>query len=108
MGRTMIRRSLLLAALAATVAGPALHAANAQSFTPGDPRDTARAADIVPLREVFARLKDRYGGYQLDAELFSTSGGGAEYRIEWMSGEGRRMRIVVDARSGRITRSSGG
>lgn len=108
MDRTMIRRSLLLAALAATVAGPALLAANAQSFTPSDRRDTARAADIVPLREVFTMLKDRHGGYQLDAELFSTTGGGVEYRVEWMSGGGRRMRIVVDARSGRIIRSSGG
>lgn len=104
----MIRRSVLLAALATTLLAPITFGANAQSFTPGDPRDNSRAADVVPLREVFARLKDRYGGYQLDAELFSTSGGGSEYRIEWMSGEGRRLRIVVDARSGRIIRSSGG
>ncbi|MEO0816942.1 MAG: hypothetical protein AAFX86_06490 [Pseudomonadota bacterium] len=104
----MLRRTFFLAALGTALAGLLGSSASAQSFTPGDPRESGRAADIVPLREVFSRLKDRYGGYQLDAELFSTSGGGVEYRIEWMTGEGRRMRISVDARTGRITRSSGG
>ncbi|MEM9740394.1 MAG: hypothetical protein AAF829_11035 [Pseudomonadota bacterium] len=104
----MLRRSLFIAALGASLAGPLIGPADAQSFTPGDTRNSGRSADIVPLRDVFARLKERFGGYQLDAELFSTSGNGSEYRIEWMSGEGRRMRIVVNAQTGRIIRSSGG
>lgn len=82
--------------------------AGAQSFTPMNPQGSNPSDSYVPLKDIFARLKERYGGYQLDADLFSTGGGGAEYRIEWMDRNGRRMHIVVDARTGRILRTSGG
>jgi len=103
----MFRRAVFLAALGAALLVPPEGHAVAQSFTPGDTRNTGPQLDIVPLREIFATLKDRYGGYQLDAELFSTASG-SEYRIDWMSGDGRRMRIVVNAQTGRILRTSGG
>ena len=104
----MLRRWLLLLAfglpLTAGLGAPAL----AQSFTPVEPRSDTQTADLVPLKEIFARLQAEYGGYQVDADLFSTGGGGAEYRIEWMARDGRRLRIVVDARTGRTIRTSGG
>jgi len=104
----MNRRNLLTAGLGLLVLATAAPLAAAQSFSPGGSSESPRNANIVPLREVFARLKSQYGGYQLDAELFSTSGGGSEYRIDWMSGDGRRMRIVVNAQNGRVIRASGG
>lgn len=79
-----------------------------QSFSPGQAHDAVRSGDIVPLKEIFARLEREFGGYQLDVELFSTSGGGSEYRIVWMDDDGRRLRIVVNAQTGRIVRTSGG
>lgn len=77
------------------------------SFTPGEARDARRKGDIVPLSRIFQQLKSRYGGYQLDAELFSRPGGGSDYRIVWMTRDGRRMRFIVDAQTGRILSSSG-
>ena len=88
---------------------PAVHAQDwGQSFTPGEARDAVRKGDIVPLKVIFASLKQRYGGYQLDAELFSAGNGRSEYRIDWMTGDGRRVRIRVDAETGRILNTSGG
>lgn len=78
------------------------------TFSPGEARDAVRKGDIVPLNTIFQRLRDRYGGYQLDAELFSTRGGGSEYRIRWMTEDGRRLNIRVDGRTGRILSATGG
>ncbi len=81
------------------------------SFSPGQARDAVEKGDVVPLRDVFRSLERRYGGYQIDAGLFNARGG-QEYRITWMGGagefKGRRMKIVVDAQTGRIKSVSGG
>lgn len=106
--RLMIRRTLFCLAILALPLSAAQAQNWAQSFSPGEAREAVRKGDILPLKEIFNRLEARYGGYQLDASLFSTAGGGAEYRIDWMTGDGRRLRIRVDARTGRILSSSGG
>lgn len=110
---TMIRIAplLLVLALALGLLGaPAPASATPElgsSFSPDQARDAVKSGEVVPLRDVFADLRQRYGGYQLDADLFST-GRGSEYRISWMTESGRRMRFRVDARSGRILSASGG
>lgn len=70
--------------------------------------DTVRQSnDIVPLREVIQRIKRQRGGRYLDAELKRRSGGKAEYHIDWEK-DGRKFVVIVDAKSGRIIRSTGG
>lgn len=81
--------------------------AAAQSFSPGEARDAVRNGEIMSLRAIFRDLREIYGGYQLDAELYSTGSGGYEYRIEWMSEDGRRINLRVDAQTGRILNASG-
>lgn len=104
----MIHRVVTTLAMSVLVLpGPTTHAV-AQSFSPGQAHDAVRNGDIVPLKDIFARLEGEYGGYQLDAELFSTSDGGSEYKIVWMSEDGRRMQVVVNAQSGRIESVRGG
>ncbi len=79
------------------------------SFSHGEARDAREEGKIVPLRKIFRELKREYGGYQLDAELFSRpSGDGSVYKIAWITEDGRTMRFVVDAQSGDIIRASGG
>ena len=96
-----------LAALALCL--PVAHAQGwGQSLRPGEARDAGRNGDIVPLKVVFASLEQRYGGYQLDAKLFAVGNGRSEYRIDWLTGDGRRVRIRVDAQTGRILNTSGG
>lgn len=97
--------SLLIGAL--VLPGPG-SPVQAQSFSPGQAHDAVRSGDIVPLKDIFARLEREFGGYQIDVELFSTPGGGSEYRIVWMSDAGRRLQITVNAQTGRIVRTSGG
>jgi len=90
----------------ATAAMPATAQGWGNSWDAGDARSAVEQGDIVPLKKIFRTLKKRYGGYQLDAELFSKSGGGSEYRIEWMTGDGERKVIIVNAQSGKIVSES--
>lgn len=92
-----------LAALALLSTGPAAAQGWGDSFSPGQARDAVRDGRTVPLSRIFSMLKQQYGGYQLGADLVSKRGGGAEYHIDWMTADGRKMRFVVDAQSGAIT-----
>ena len=104
-----MKRILTSIASAAILAvTPAIGQGWGQSFSPDQARDAVNKGDIVPLRDVFRMLKQRFGGYQLGAELYSKPGGGSEYHIDWMTKDGRKMQIVVDAQSGNITSTSGG
>jgi len=99
----MKRFIVSLAAMALLSAGPATAQRWGDSFSPGQARDAVRDGKTVPLSKIFQMLKREYGGYQLGADLVSKQGGGAEYHIDWMTGDGRKMRFVVDAQSGSIT-----
>ena len=103
-----MKRILASFALALTISSaPLAMPAWGQSWDADQARDARQKGDIVPLKKIFRALKKEYGGYQLDAELFSKPGGGSEYRIVWMTEDGRRMTITVDAQTGRITNVSG-
>ncbi|HVY88941.1 MAG TPA: hypothetical protein VG942_08745 [Hyphomonadaceae bacterium] len=63
-----------------------------------DNRQQERAPEReVPLSSVLRELKERYGGQHLDAQKV-----GNRYIISWVTGDGRRLTIEVDAASGRI------
>lgn len=51
----------------------------------------------VPLSEILRDLRGRYGGQHLDAQR-----SGGTYIITWLSRDGRRMVVVVDAATGRV------
>lgn len=71
------------------------------SFSAEQAKSARDKGDIVSLGTIFNDLKRRYGGYQIDANLFNRDGGPV-YVIDWMTGKGERMRITVNARTGRI------
>lgn len=75
------------------------------SFTADEARDARDKGDIVPLRDIFRQLKKRYGGYQVDANLYN-QGSQQVYVIDWMTEKGERVRFRVDAKSGRVLSSS--
>lgn len=70
-------------------------------WSPSEARDARERGQTIPLKDIFKSLKERYGGYQLDANLYSTRGK-LEYHISWMTGDGRKIDLVVDARTGQI------
>ena len=82
-------------------------AVSAQSWAPDDARDARQNGDIIPLATIIRRLKSQHGGQYLGAELFSKPGGGSEYHVSWEK-NGRKLLFIVDAKSGRVIRTSGG
>ena len=98
--------ALFVSIALATAAVPALaHAQLGNSFTADQARDARDKGDVVPLRNIFRQLKSRYGGYQVDANLYNR-GGGQVYVIDWMTEKGERLRITVNAQTGRIISTS--
>lgn len=78
------------------------------SWSPGQARDGVREGKTVPLSQIFQNLKRQYGGYQLKADLVSRGNGRAEYHIDWLTGDGRKMRFVVNAQTGAVLDRRGG
>lgn len=66
-----------------------------QSWDRGGDREEQRRD--VPLSSVIRDLRMRYGGQHLDAQKR-----GDRYVIAWITEEGRRLTIEVDASSGRV------
>lgn len=114
---SMLRRALILALAALTIASPAV----AQRFPKGVidsdrgsiersdpltrqvqfPRDQFAPQDDrrdreVPLNSILRDLRSKYGGQHLDAQKI-----GDRYRISWITEDGRRLVIEVDASTGR-------
>ena len=101
----MKRILLSLAVALAVPTAPAIAQGFGQSWDAQQAQNAREKGDIIPLKKIFRALKKKYGGYQLDAELFSKPGGGSEYRIEWMTGDGERKVFIVDAQTGNIQES---
>jgi len=98
-----MKRILLSLVIAfAAPAAPAVAQGFVQSLDAGQANNAREKGDIIPLKRIFRELKKRFGGYQLDAELYSKPGGGSEYRIAWMTGDGERKVFLVNAQTGQI------
>ncbi|MCR9270298.1 MAG: peptidase [Hyphomonadaceae bacterium] len=98
-----MKKIVAILALAALTAAPM--PANSQgqwgnSFTADEARNARDKGDVVPLRDIFRQLKNRYGGYQVDANLYNRDRGQV-YVIDWMTEKGERIRVTVDAKTGR-------
>ncbi len=103
--RLMFRRALLPLIAAALVAGLTASPAAAQRGQRGDspfasqwdrPREERAPQREVSLSDVLRDLRGRYGGQHLDARKV-----GDYYIIAWMTADGRRLNIRVNAATGR-------
>lgn len=93
--------SIALAAMSVVGSPAPAQAQWGDSFTAGEARKARDQGKVVPLKDIFEQLRKRHGGYQLDAELYQKSGRQI-YVIDWMTEQGERVRVNVDARTGRI------
>lgn len=107
----MLRRTLLSALAALAIAAPASaqHGREDKRGNPFQGRDGFPSSQWdqshqervpqreVPLGSVLRDLKSRYGGQHLDAQKV-----GDRYIISWITGDGRRLTIEVDATTGRV------
>jgi uncharacterized membrane protein YkoI len=94
----MFRRVLLSLLAAALLAGPAV--AQRGSWAP-EGRQEERQRE-VPFSQIQRELRSRYGGQMLDAQKR-----GDTYVVQWITEDGRRLVIEVDAQSGRILSTRG-
>lgn len=98
----MKRIFLSLVIAFAVPAAPAVAQKYGQNWTPDAANDAREDGKIIPLKNIFRKLKKRYGGRQLDADLYSLPGGRFEYRIDWETGSGEHKTFIVDAVNGNI------
>lgn len=109
--RLMLRRILLPLMAAVLMASAAISPAHAQRgrdrdqpfdnpFQRGDswdrPRDQNTPQREVSLSDVLRDLRSKYGGQHLDARK-----AGGYYMISWMTEDGRRLNLRVNASTGR-------
>ncbi|MDP3735827.1 MAG: hypothetical protein Q8R02_00465 [Hyphomonadaceae bacterium] len=62
-----------------------------------NPQEDREQQREVPLSSILRELRGRYGGQHLDAQK-----AGGRYIIAWITGDGRRLTIEVDAATGRV------
>jgi hypothetical protein len=97
---SMLRRTLIsgLALLAATlVASEPAFAQRGNPFQDGWRSREEPQQREVSLDSILRNLRERFGGRHLDA----TKAGG-RWIIPWMTGDGKRLTIEVDAATGRV------
>jgi len=107
----MLRRILIPMMVAVLMASAAMSPAHAQRgrdrdqpfdnpFQRGDswdrPRDDRQPQREVSLSDVLRDLRSKYGGQHLDARK-----SGGYYIIAWMTEDGRRLNLRVNAATGR-------
>ena len=99
----MMKRIILSLVIAFSVpVSPAIAQNVGQNWSPDAANDARKDGKIIPLKDIFRKLKKSYGGRQLDADLYSLPGGGYEYRIDWETGSGEHKTFIVDAVTGRV------
>lgn len=100
----MFHKALIPLMAVLLAAGAAIAPAEAQRGQRGDspfnqwdqPRDERMPEREVSLSEVLRDLRMKYGGRHLDARK-----SGGYYIIAWMTDDGRRLNIRVNAQTGR-------
>jgi len=108
-----MKRTLTLVAMLGLMLAPGATAQGqdqgwGNQFSPGQAREAVKEGRTVPLSKIFQSLKREYGGYQLGAELYAQGSGSAVYEIDWLTDDGRKVHVTVDAQTGAIINRSGG
>lgn len=70
-------------------------------YSADEARDAVRSGNVLPALQVIREVRQRYPGAEvLDAEL--EGGSQPRYIIKILTRDGRRVDVIVDARSGAI------
>ncbi len=68
----------------------------------------AQAETLVPLEQVFASLRKRYGDETRKNATIVQLPDAVQYRIVWITDNGRKLNILVDAKTGQVISAEGG
>ncbi len=94
-----MRTHLLLLMLLA-VAGPAAAEADHDRA-----RRAVLAGEVLPLRSILDRASAAYGGEFIEAELETEDGGLMVYEVKMITPAGKVVKLVYDARDGRLLKA---
>lgn len=100
----MKRISALLLAFGLTLTPPAFAQSDwSNQFVPKSTRDSHKQEKTVPLSQILQNIQSRFGGNHIQSGTEKDANGNVvTYRVEWLTGDGRRTLFIVDARTGRI------
>jgi uncharacterized membrane protein YkoI len=69
-------------------------------------RDGVERGELRPLRDILSAIQARYPGRNLGQRL--NRGNPPTYTFDWLTNDGRKLYIVVNAETGEILSVSGG
>lgn len=84
--------------------GLALIAATAWASSNDNDASQPISGDVLPLESVLPRVGAQYPGRVTEAGL-ENEDGKAVYEIELLTNEGRKLELIVDARTGKVLNS---
>lgn len=97
---------LVAAGLAAGLSGPLAATEGAAQYT--YVQWTQGDGTLVPLENVFAKLRKQYTGDPIGNVAKRDGGGGVLlYEVKWLTNDGRKLVFLVDARSGGVVSTRG-
>lgn len=102
MNRRQVITAGLVTLLAGSLGSPMAQAQDIQNrYTAPQARDARDSGDVLPALRVISIVRSRYPGADvLDARL--QRGSSPQYVVTILTREGRRVDVIVDARTGRI------
>ncbi|MDO8606847.1 MAG: PepSY domain-containing protein [Phaeospirillum sp.] len=96
---------LILAALIAFTAGPALASdGHGRSHDHDRARRAVEEGRILPLKEILNRAETAYPGQLIEAEL-EDDDGPLVYEIKMLTKDGRLMKLLYDAQTGELIKA---
>jgi uncharacterized membrane protein YkoI len=69
-------------------------------LSPEDARDGVERGDLRPVREILAAVQARFPGRNLGQSLIP--GNPPVYEVDWLTNDGRKLAVIVNARTASI------
>lgn len=77
-------------------------------WSPGESSNDGAQRQLIPVRQAYRAIESRFGGQPIDLIGVYPQAGSTVYVVSWLSSDGRRLEVTVDAHSGAILSSRGG
>ncbi len=93
-----------LCSLVLTLSVFSLSPAMAQPGPTDRAREARESGEYIPLKTIIRKLEREYGGSYLNARLQRRADQQSHYIIDWLTEDGRKLKIALNAHTGRTIR----
>lgn len=76
-------------------------------FSPGQAREAVKEGRALSYSKIEDMLERQYGGYVGRADLYNGEDGRPYYDVVWISKDGRKIDLLIDAQTGKVIEQSG-